>query len=138
MFETIKPQRSNAPIRFKDVDYHAVEEHQRAIHARLENWGRWCNGSSAPSTSPMFRMSVGSARSRADYGAATLNPVDGADAVAIARVVASLPAKHRYALQWCYVKPVSPRAAAQAIGTNASGLYQYLRDGRQMLINKKV
>jgi hypothetical protein len=36
------------------------------------------------------------------------------------------------------VKPVNPKSAAQAIGTNAAGLYQYLRDGRQMLINKKA
>jgi len=131
-------RRNNASVRFKDVDFHAVEEHQRAIHARLENWGRWCNGSTGSSTNPMFRMSVGSARSRGDYGAATANPVDGADAVSIARVVATLPDPHRHALQWCYVKPVNPKSAAQAIGTNAAGLYQYLRDGRQMLINKKA
>jgi hypothetical protein len=28
------------------VDFHAVESKHAEIHARLENWARWCNGSS--------------------------------------------------------------------------------------------
>ncbi len=120
----------------RDIDFHLVEDHQQAIHARLENWGRWCNGTSKPSTSPMFRMYRGTARGRGDYGALTVSPVDSADAARIAKAVAHLPEKHRAAIQWCYVKPVAPIRASKSIGTSLDGLYQYLRDGRQMLINR--
>lgn len=117
------------------IDFHAVEEHQAAIHARLENWARWCRGRETPAVNPLFRMAQATARSKGDYGELTVTMVDAMDAVKIAKAIGSLPTQNRLALQWCYVKPIAPLAASKRIGTSLPGLYQYLRDGRQMLIN---
>jgi len=116
------------------IDFNAVEQHQHDIDARLRNWGRWCNGSSGPATSPMFRMTPPAPRQRGD-GATYSDSVDGADAAKLAPAVSALPEKHRAAVNWAYVRPVSPKRACQAIGTSMEGLAQLLRDGRQMLIN---
>lgn len=123
--------------RIEPVDFHAVEPHQRAIDARLRNWGLWCNGSTAPMTSPMFRMTPPPPRVRGDI-AYSCNNVDRMDAAHVAKAVAALPAPHRAAINWSYVKPVSPRRACQAIGTTMEGLALLVRDGRQILINKKA
>jgi hypothetical protein len=125
-------------MRVKDIDFHAVEEKHAEIHKRLTNWARWCNGSGAPAMSPMFRLYIAPARARGDYGAASGLPVDTSDAIKIAKAVVALPAPHRAAVNWSYIKPISPRRAAQAIGTSLEGLALYLRDGRQMLINRNV
>ena len=121
----------------ESVDFHAVEPHQREIDGRLRNWGLWCNGTTVSLTSPMFRMTPPPPRVRGDM-AYSLNVVDRMDAAKVARAVAALPAPHRAAINWSYVKPVSPRRACQAIGTTMDGLQQLVRDGRQMLINRKA
>ena len=117
------------------VDFHAVEPHQREIDGRLRNWGLWCNGSNVPMTSPMFRMTPPPPRVRGEMAYAA-NVVDRMDAQRVAKAVAALPAPHRAAINWSYVKPVSPRRACQAIGTTMDGLQQLVRDGRQMLLNR--
>jgi len=118
------------------VDFHAVEAHQRDIDRRLQNWGRWCNGTTAPMTSPMFRMTPPPPRVRGDLAYQSSNPVDAMDAAKVAKAVAALPQAHRSAINWSYVKPVSPKRACQAIGTSMEGLQWLVRDGRQMLINQ--
>lgn len=120
-----------------DIDFHAVAPHHAEIHRRLENWGRWCNGSSGPSMSPMFRLFVSPARARAGEVSSVVSvPVDRADAILIAKAVIALPENHRAAIQWSYVKPVNPRRAAASIGTTLEGLALYVRDGRQILVNR--
>lgn len=123
-------------MKTKPVDFHAVEPHQRALDVRLCNWGRWCNGTSVSLTSPMFRMTPPPPRVRGELAYSAGQPVDRMDAAEVAKAVAALPGPHRSALNWSYVKPVSPRRACQAIGTTLEGLAQLLRDGRQMLINR--
>lgn len=118
------------------VDFHAVEPHQREIDRRLANWGRWCHGTTAPMTSPMFRMVPPPPRVRSDMAYQVGTVVDSADAVKVAKAVAALPQSHRTAINWCYVKPVNPRRACQVIGTTMEGLAKLVRDGRQMLINR--
>lgn len=120
------------------VDFHAVETHQRDIDRRLQNWGRWCNGTTAPMTSPMFRMTPPPPRVRGDLAYQSSTPVDAMDAAKVAKAVAALPQAHRSAINWSYVKPVSPKRACQAIGTTMEGLAYLVRDGRQMLINKQI
>jgi DNA-directed RNA polymerase specialized sigma24 family protein len=120
------------------IDFHAVEPHQRDIDKRLHNWGRWCNGTTAPMTSPMFRMTPPPPRVRGDLAYQSGKPVDAMDAAKIAKAVAALPQSHRAAINWSYVKPVSPKRACQAIGTSMQGLQWLVRDGRQMLINREV
>lgn len=119
------------------IDFHFVEEHQRPIDARLKNWAIWCNGSGAPATSPMFRLIPACREVRGDVNAG-LSTVDRMDAALLAKAVATLPAPHRSALNWAYVKPVNPRRACRDLGTTMEGLALLLRDGRQMLINRKA
>lgn len=119
-----------------EIDFHAVEAKHAAIHDRLLNWARWCNGSGGPSQSPMFRLFISPARARAGEVAHFSVPVDRSDAVRIAKAVIALPDAHRSAIQWCYVKPVSPKRAAASIGTTMAGLALLVRDGRQMLVNR--
>lgn len=125
-------------MKVKTIDFHAVEPHQREIDRRLQNWGRWCNGTTAPMTSPMFRMTPPPPRVRGDLAYAGADPVDRMDAQKMAKAVAALPGPHRTALNWSYVKPVSPKRMCQAMGTTMDGLAMFVRDGRQMLINKEV
>jgi hypothetical protein len=120
------------------VDFHAVEAHQRDIDRRLQNWGRWCNGTTAPMTSPMFRMTPPPPRVRGDLAYQSSTPVDAMDAAKVAKAVAALPQAHRSAINWSYVKPVSPKRACQVIGTSMEGLQWLVRDGRQMLINQQI
>jgi DNA-directed RNA polymerase specialized sigma24 family protein len=124
-------------MKTKIVDFHAVEPHQRAIDGRLRNWGLWCNGTTVSLTSPMFRMTPPPPRVRGDMAYASTT-TDRMDAANLAKAVAALPPPHRAALNWAYVKPVSPKRACQAIGTSMEGLAMFLRDGRQMLINRAV
>lgn len=125
-------------MRVAPVDFHAVEPHQRDIDRRLQNWGRWCNGTTAPMTSPMFRMTPPPPRVRGDMAYQASNPVDAMDAAKVSKAVAALPPGHRAALNWSYVKPVSPKRACQTIGTSMQGLQWLVRDGRQMLLNQQV
>jgi DNA-directed RNA polymerase specialized sigma24 family protein len=122
------------------IDFHEVADSHVAIHLRLVNWARWCNGSGAPSTSPMFRLYIASARARSGdgvtYGGGSI--VDTQDASKIARAVVALPEKHRAAINWAYVKPINPRRAAASIGTTLEGLALLVRDARQMLVNRKA
>jgi hypothetical protein len=134
----VKPLVTNTRerrMRGAPVDFHAVEPHQRAIDVRLRNWGRWCNGTSGSESSPMFRMVPPPPRVRGD-GACYADTVDRKDAERIAEALAELPAPHRAAINWCYAKPVNPKRACEAIGTTMEGLAQFVRDGRQMLINR--
>jgi len=119
----------------QEVDFHQVEPHQRDIDRRLLNWGKWCNGSSTPSVSPMFRLCPPPPRVRGD---AKPSSVDSADATRIAKAVSALPENHRHAINWAYVKPVNPSKICRKIGTSKEGLAKLLRDGRQMLINRGV
>lgn len=119
------------------VDFHSVEQHQREIDRRLLNWGQWCNGTGTSCVSPMFRMCPPPPRVRGDMNMHA-SQVDTGDAAQISKAVSALPDSHRAAVNWAYVKPVSPRRACQAIGTSMAGLKMLLRDGRQMLINRKA
>lgn len=125
-------------MRRDDIDFFHVEQHQLAIHERLLNWGRWCNGSGGPATSAMFRLYITPARGRSGDGVTYGMPVDTGDASKIARAVVALPEGHRAAINWHYVKPVSPRRAAAVIGTTLTGLALLVRDGRQMLMNRNA
>lgn len=125
-------------MRRDDIDFFMVEQHQIPMHERLVNWARWCNGSGGPTTSAMFRLYITPARGRSGDGITHGLRVDVMDASKIAKAVVALPEGHRAAINWHYVKPVNPRRAAAAIGTTLSGLALLVRDGRQMLINRKA
>jgi hypothetical protein len=122
------------------IDFHAVEEKHFPIHERLLNWARWCNGTGAPTTSPMFRLYVPSARAKSGDGVTFGGgmPVDQMDAAKLARAIIALPEPHRRALHWHYIKPINPRRAASDMGTTLEGLALLVRDGRTMLVNRRA
>lgn len=62
--------------------------------------------------------------------------VDLLDAQAMEKAVSALPADHCAAVRWCYVYRTTPLSMARKIGCTLPVLYRYLRDGRQMLINR--
>lgn len=117
------------------ADFHKVEPHQHAIHARLANWARWVtqDGTRA-AVCPMFRQ----ARSLTFqwYMPEYREVCDTADAVILEKAVSALPSYHRDAVRWAYVVRCTPAIACRALGVQDTGLYRYLRDGRQMLINR--
>ena len=117
----------------RDIDFHGVEERHLAIHARLLNWARWCNGRPGSNVSPMFR----SYRSTDVWAAPSVSePVDKLDAAKVAKAVIALPVKHRGATQWHYVKPVSPVKAARELAVTLADLALLVGEARTILINR--
>lgn len=130
------PKPKAPPPRAKDaphVDFHLVPAQQFAMDGRLRNWGTWCNSRAAASSSPMFRLSASDQWGRRPGAGLSL---DRSDAIVIARAVTALPEAHAASLNWYYVKPVSPRRAAEALGVSFEGLAALVIDARQMLINR--
>lgn len=120
------------------IDFHQVEEKHLSIHTRLLNWALWCNGTGGATTSPMFRLYRAPARARGAEHAWSSVAVDGMDAQRIAKAITHLPETHRRALHWCYIKPINPKRAAAEQGTTLAGLALLVRDGRQMLVNRRA
>lgn len=122
-------------MRFTDFAF--VPEGQLAMHARLENWGRSCNGGQRKSSSPMFGQ-YQSTNHWVGYALDIKVPEDVQDARRVARGVAFLPEPHRLALHWYYVKRASVMQGRKAIGCTAEMLAVYVIDARTMLINRGV
>lgn len=121
--------------KIEPIDFYVIEPKQEEIHKRLENWAAWCKGGVGGSSAlPMFRLYRPDNFERGTY----VDQVDGTDAQRIAKGLVHLPTKHRVALNWFYVKPVSPLKTCKALGLSMEGLNEHVREGRQMLINRKV
>lgn len=116
------------------VDFHHVEPHQATIHDGLQNWARWCYGRPTHWIQPMFRAYRSAAKHW--YGEQVKLEIDHIAAQAMEKAVSTLPDCHRDAIRWCYVFRTAPAAAARDIGCSLLMLQKYVRDGRQMLINK--
>lgn len=132
------------PQRRPFVDFSAVSPSQWAMHDRLENWARWCNGGSGEtarteSASPMFSLYRSSDAKRA-YGEETAVPIDKDDALKIhfGIVHPTFSPQCRRALQWCYLKPRNPSGQAREQGVSVEGLRDLVREGRQLLIDRGV
>lgn len=119
------------------TDFSIVPDHQLAIHARLDNWGRWCKGSGFAQISPMFRLFRSSEARRAYVECPIM--VDEADAAKMAKGVLALPEKHRYSIHWYYADGEIPmKRAQQVIGCSRAELAVYVIDARQMMLNRRV
>ena len=117
----------------ESIDFHIVPDQQLAVHVRLLNWARWCNGKPGSSVSPMFRAY----RSTDVWAAPSIGePVDKLDAAKMAKAVIALPDKHRSATQWHYVKPVAPGRAARELAVTLDDLARLVQDARTILINR--
>jgi hypothetical protein len=138
--QQINARKKGPHMQKEYVDFAAVPPSQWSMHDRLENWARWCRGSQRQvggCGSPMFEL-YRSTEAKRKYGEETSVPVDNKDATRLAVGVAALPDKHRRALHWCYLHPRSPGGQAYELGVDKAGLAQLVRDGRQMLINRRV
>lgn len=133
------------PIR-EYVDFARVPEPQIVMHERLENWARWCRGTSgrdnAPSQ-PMFALyrSTDAKRQERITGALTATPVIKADAQLIQTAIAQpdFPTDNRWALHWAYLYPNrSPVKAADGLGVSLARLCELVIEARAMLIEREI
>lgn len=114
------------------TDFNHIEPHQAAIHERLRNWSRWVAVRPSSRVHPMFKYY----RARQPWEPKEFRePCDLIDAQALEKIVGQLPPDHAFALRWAYVWRMSVGDARRAIGVSNDGLYRYLRDGRQMVLN---
>lgn len=117
------------------IDFHRLVLGHEAMHARLENWSAWAKSRGHAKTSPMFRLY----RQTEAWGHETASlAVDSLDAHKVEKGVAALPPKHAFGLRWSYVLKYSPIKACRLNGCTLVELADFVQDGRQMLINRKV
>jgi len=118
------------------IDFHAVRLEHEAIHARLCNWARWARGSrSGSSTLPMFH----GYRPDGYHELTVCIPIDSLDAVKLQKLFILLPEKHRWALQWSYVKPWIPeQKVCRVLAVSRVGLSDLVSNGRTMLKNNEL
>ena len=116
------------------VDFHAVDPDHAAVHARLENWGKWARGrgKGGGSVSPMFRLYRAPQHWRQTVE--VVGQVDAVDAEQVQKAMAELPTKHRLALSWCYIVRSNPAKTAAQLRESLPGLALLIRHGRQMLM----
>ena len=119
------------------VDFGYVEPAHREIDAWLINWARWSMNRAGNSCSPMFRQ-YRSTDANQVYGLLAAESIDVIAAQAAQKAVAHLPTKNRLAISWCYIKRNNPKQAAQSLGESLAGLAMLVRNGRQMLVNRRV
>jgi DNA-directed RNA polymerase specialized sigma24 family protein len=123
-------------MRTREVDFNHVQPEHAKIDRRLANWARWSNNRGSPAVCAMFALYRADNFDRLD--STQPPPIDHLDAQRVQKGVGALPGPHRLALSWCYIKRNNPRKAAQTLGESLEGLAQLIRDGRQMLINRRI
>lgn len=123
------------PIR-QFVDFNYVEPAHLEIDAWLVNWARWSMNRGSSGASPMFRQ-YRSTDANQVHGSVAADAVDVIAAQAAQKAVSHLPSRNRIAISWCYIKRNNPREAAHSLGESLQGLALLIRNGRQMLVNRK-
>lgn len=116
-------------------DAYTVPPEHEAVHARLENWGRWVrrSGGASPACSPMFRLYRPS-NAREMAPPAPSFPPDPVDALLVERAVRGLPERPREALRWFYCfTGTSPSNCARYLGLRPQALPALVAEGRAML-----
>ena len=135
------PQRmisSDDCTRREYVDLSHVAPEHADIDQRLSRWGKWHDRHhESRQQHAMWRL-YRSTEAAQMYGAPTAEPMDIQDIARIQAGVAALPALHRSATQWCYVKRRNPAKAAADMGTTLTGLALLISDGRAMLVSRGV
>jgi hypothetical protein len=116
-------------------DMHRVQFAHEAIHDRLTNWSRWCNGSrGGADAAPMFKQyKAPRFRNASDE---IRVPIDSQDAMQIEHAVCTLPEKHRDALRFFYVyskRGMGLWQAVRGLQVRRDTLVTLIHDGRGML-----
>lgn len=122
--------------RTKCVDFHYVEEHQLAIHDRLLNWSRYVGVRHPGWVSPIWKL--GRSNGRQWHVPEIRVSVNTQDGHIMEKAVAALPWAHRDAVRWAYIHRTNPSKPRRALGVTDDGLFELIRAGRQMLINRRV
>jgi hypothetical protein len=119
------------------IDFFVVEPHQIAMHERLENWALtvevWRTQGRGH---PMWAKSR--SNSRQWHEPSLRAPANTLEGHAMEKAVAALPPPNRDALRWQYVWKGGPLHMARKLGVTKEGLFKLVKDGRQMLINRRV
>ncbi len=118
------------------IDFEYVEPHQRDIDGDLRNWALDQRNGIRQNVAAGFSQYQSPPGVRRERGSPI--SVDHGAAVMLNKEIIKLPERNRLALHWCYVKKSSPKTGCKTCGTTAQGLYQLIRDARQMLINRCV
>lgn len=119
------------------IDFFLIEHHQLAIHLRLENWARTVETwRTSGKQHPMWAKSTSNARQWHEPD--LREPTDTLDGHKLEKAVGMLPAQNRDALRWNYVTRGGPLHMARKLGVSKDGLLELVRNGRQMLINRRV
>lgn len=119
------------------IDFFLVADHHVEIHSRLCNWSRWVKPALFRREMHPMWQAVKSDNWERPVG--SRHCVDTLDGLAVERGVSALPDKHREAIKWAYVTPyIGVRTIRQRLGVTAAQLQTLLRDGRQMLLNRRV
>lgn len=120
------------------IDFFYVEAHQLDMHVRLENWSRWVEHRArmGGKVAPMWANYRSKARQW--HEPELRPPTNELDGGAMETAVAMLPYPNRDALRWSYVWKGGPLHQARKMGVTKEGLFKLVRDGRQMLINRKI
>jgi hypothetical protein len=113
------------------IDFNVIKPEHEDIHQRLENWGKWCKGSTHGNVHPMFRQY----RNGYFEASPARSTSDTVDAVAIQKAMKDIPEPQRIAIQWFYVKPGSPNKVCFALGVNKRDLLELIHQGRTMMKN---
>src|SRR5512146_2798175 len=115
------------------VEFHEVRPEDAEVHARLENWARWCRNRPGLSVHPMFR----GAKSGQDWEPVTVTTgVNTLDAQRIEKGVARLPYRPQHAVRWAYVFRTAPRPMAASLGVSLQELADLVDMARVMLVNR--
>lgn len=123
-------------MKTRAVDFHAVPEDQKEMDASLKNWAAWVKPRSPSWVSPMFRQAMSGARQW--HQPEIRETCDVLAAQAIEKAVFHLPERHRTAIRWHYVFPVSPSKVCRELGTSMDDLASLVRDGRRMLMKRGI
>lgn len=117
-------------------DFHYVPSEHKAIDARLCNWADYVRVKFPSWVSPIWKLGKSNGRQwHAPEFRAACDVLDG-NRLEIA--VRALPEIHRDVIRWAYVHRYAEQRFRKQHGLTRDGLAQLLKDGRQMLINRRV
>lgn len=118
------------------IDFFLVADRHLVIHDRLTNWARYVAVRQIQHQASIWRM--GKSNGRQWHQPELSVPVNQLDGHKMEKAVADLPDMHRDALRWSYVYRINPSHMRRYLGVTDAGLYQLVKDGRNMLVNRAV
>lgn len=104
------------------VDFFVIEDHQLAIHDRLENWARYVDAKGIVwQEGPIWKLGKSNRR---QWDVPELRPpVNELDGGAMEIAVRKLPDKQRDALRWNYVYPRGSTARSPQARSDEGGAF---------------